>query len=153
MTVTISCDQMGLALAIDEARKAQALGEVPVGAVLADADGQVIARAYNQPIHSHNASAHAEIEVLKKAGQIVGNYRLPKTTLYVTLEPCAMCAGAMIHARIARVVFGAKDFRAGACGTIFNLHDNAALNHRFIADFIECPGYISMLKAFFKARR
>ncbi len=146
-------DNHFLNLAIEEAKKAAALGEVPVGAVLVAADGQLIASAHNVPISSHNATAHAEIEVLKKAGQKMNNYRLPDTTLYVTLEPCPMCAGALVHARIKRVVFAAKDFRSGACGTVLDLHQHPALNHRFAADFIENSEYIALLKAFFKARR
>lgn len=146
-------DNHFLNLAIEEAKTAEQLGEVPVGAVLVSEAGEIIARAHNQPISTHNATAHAEIEVLKKAGQAMQNYRLPNTTLYVTLEPCLMCTGALIHARIGRVVFGAKDFRAGACGTVFTLHDNEALNHRFQADFIENADYIVLLKRFFKERR
>ncbi len=146
-------DNHFLALAIDEAKKAEVLGEVPVGAVLVDASGTVLARAHNLPICTHNATAHAEIEVLKRAGQVRENYRLPDTTLYVTLEPCPMCAGALVHARVGRVVFGARDFRTGACGTVFDLHDNEALNHRFCADFMENVEYIALLKAFFRARR
>ncbi len=146
-------DNHFLNLAIEEAKKAAALGEVPVGAVLVAADGQLIASAHNVPINNHNATAHAEIEVLKQAGQKMNNYRLPDTTLYVTLEPCPMCAGALVHARVKRVVFAAKDFRSGACGTVLDLHQHPALNHRFAADFIENSEYIALLKAFFKARR
>lgn len=146
-------DHHFLDLAIQEAQKAEALGEVPVGAVLVDAHGAVLASAHNRPINTHNATAHAEIEVLKKAGQAVQNYRLPDTTLYVTLEPCPMCAGAIVHARVARVVFAAKDLRTGACGTVFDLHNSEALNHRFQADFIENSDYIALLKAFFRSRR
>ncbi len=139
--------------AIAEAKKAEAFGEVPVGAVLVDDNGDVLAKAYNQTISTHNATAHAEIEVLKKAGKTVGNYRLPNTTLYVTLEPCPMCAGAIVHARVGRVVFAAKDWRTGACGSVFSLHDSAALNHRFQADFIERQDYIHLLTSFFKKKR
>lgn len=146
-------DSHWLALAIAEADKAEALGEVPVGAVLVSDQGILIASAHNRPISTHNASAHAEIEVLKKAGQALGNYRLPNTTLYVTLEPCPMCAGALVHARVARVVFAAQDFRTGACGTVMSLHDSEALNHRFQADFQENSDYIAQLRAFFRARR
>ncbi len=151
--MTLSSDNQWLDLAVEQAKQAQALGEVPVGAVLVDAQGEFIAKAHNQPITTHNAAAHAEIEVLKKAGQVMQNYRLPNSTLYVTLEPCPMCAGAMIHARVSRVVFAAKDFRTGACGTIFSLHNHQALNHRFDSEFIERQDYIELLKAFFQARR
>ncbi len=146
-------DNDWLNIAIEEALKAEALDEVPVGAVLISDDGQMIAKAHNQPITTDNPTAHAEIEVLRKAGQQVGNYRLPNTTLYVTLEPCPMCAGAIIHARVGRVVFAAKDLRTGACGTVFNLHHRQELNHRFQADFVERPDYIDLLKSFFKKRR
>lgn len=142
-----------MAMAIREAEKAEMLGEVPVGAVLVSADNAFIAAAHNRPISDHNATAHAEIEVLKRAGQIVGNYRLPNTTLYVTLEPCPMCTGALVHARVARVVFAARDFRTGSCGTVLSLHDHDALNHRFQTDFIENVEYIAMLKSFFRTRR
>lgn len=146
-------DNYFINLAIIEAKKAEKYGEVPVGAVLVDENQQIIASAYNQPIATHNPTAHAEIEVLKKAGMVKKNYRLPNTTLYVTLEPCPMCAGAIIHARVERVVFCAKDFRTGACGTNFNIHNSEHLNHNFQADFIENSEYISVLKNFFKQRR
>ncbi len=146
-------DNHWLALAIAEAEKAHALGEVPVGAVLVSAENTLIASAHNQPISTCNATAHAEIEVLKQSGQVLGNYRLPNTTLYVTLEPCPMCAGAIIHARVARVVFAARDFRTGACGSVFKLHDSDRLNHRFQVNFIEHADYIARLRAFFRARR
>lgn len=151
--MTTTDDYHFLDLAIQAAQKAETLGEVPVGAVLVDAHHKVLATAHNQPISTHNASAHAEIEALKQAGAVSQNYRLPDTTLYVTLEPCPMCAGAIVHARIARVVFAARDFRTGACGTVFSLHNDDALNHRFQADFIEQAHYITQLKAFFRSRR
>lgn len=153
MTTRAAIDQYWLDKAIAAAKQAEAEGEVPVGAVLVDADNQLIATAHNQPIQTHNATAHAEIEVLKKAGQAQQNYRLPDTTLYVTLEPCPMCAGAIVHARVGRVVFAAKDFRTGACGTVFDLHNSGKLNHQFAAEFIEREDYIQQLKAFFKGRR
>ncbi len=134
-------DNYFINLAIIEAKKAEKYGEVPVGAVLVDENQQIIASAYNQPIATHNPTAHAEIEVLKKAGMVKKNYR------------CPMCAGAIIHARVERVVFCAKDFRTGACGTNFNIHNSEHLNHNFQADFIENSEYISVLKNFFKQRR
>jgi len=146
-------DHYWLDCAILEATKAQNLGEVPVGAVLVDDEQQLIARAFNTPIKHHNASAHAEIEVIKAAGHIRKNYRLPNTTLYVTLEPCVMCAGAIIQARIKRVVFAAYDLRAGACGSVFDLSNHPSLNHRFDIDFIERPDYIEQFKHFFRSRR
>ena len=129
------------------------LGEVPVGAVVV-LDGEVIGEGYNAPISSHDPSAHAEIQAMRAAAQCVGNYRLVGASLYVTLEPCTMCAGAMMHARIARVVFGAADPKTGACGSVVNLFAEQQLNHH--ADVVggvlveECG---ALLKNFFKARR
>ena len=113
-----------LALAAD-ARQA---GEVPVGAVVVH-EGQIIGRGFNAPISLHDPSAHAEIQALRAAAKALGNYRLAGCTLYVTLEPCAMCAGAIQHARIARVVFGASDLKTGACGSVINLFAEPLLNH------------------------
>ena len=107
---------------------AQARGEVPVGAVVVSA-GAIIGRGYNQPVSSHDPSAHAEIVALRDAAARIGNYRLVDCELYVTLEPCAMCAGAIMHARIARLVFGAADPKTGACGSVVNLFAEAKLNH------------------------
>ena len=114
--------------AIAEARRAEALGEVPVGAVVVK-DGVVIATGYNHPIGLHDPTAHAEIMALRAAARVLGNYRLPGCTLYVTLEPCAMCSGAMMHARLARVVYGASDPKTGACGSVLNLFGESMLNH------------------------
>jgi len=119
-------DYMRLALA--QAQEARAAGEVPVGAVVVK-DGEVIATGFNQPISRHDPTHHAEIAALRAAATAVGNYRLPGCTLYVTLEPCVMCAGAMMHARIARVVFGARVPKTGACGSVLNLFANTQLNH------------------------
>ncbi|MEM5439884.1 tRNA adenosine(34) deaminase TadA [Paraburkholderia diazotrophica] len=117
---------MGLAqAAADEARAA---GEVPVGAVLVRGD-DVIAKGFNHPISGHDPSAHAEMAALRAAAQMLGNYRLPGCELYVTLEPCLMCAGAIMHARIARVVFGARDPKTGACGSVVDAFANPQLNH------------------------
>lgn len=115
-------------LALLEAEKARAVGEVPVGAVIVR-DDQVIARGYNQPISGHDPTAHAEIMALREAGQALGNYRLPECDLYVTLEPCAMCVGAMMHARIRRVVFGAYNPKTGACDSVIDLFEEKTLNH------------------------
>ena len=140
-------------LAILQARNAWALGEVPVGAVVVT-DGEVIAAGFNQPIGRHDPTAHAEIMALRAAAAVLGNYRLPGCELYVTLEPCVMCAGAMMHARLARVVFGAPDPKTGACGSIVNLFEQEKLNHHteitggVLAD--ECG---ALLKAFFAERR
>lgn len=118
---------MGLALA--QAALAAEAGEVPVGAVLVK-DGQVIASGFNLPIASHDPTAHAEMRTLRSAAQLLENYRLPGCELFVTLEPCAMCAGAMLHARLARVVFGATDPKTGVAGSVFNLFDQPQLNHQ-----------------------
>lgn len=139
--------------ALSQAHNAWALGEVPVGAVVVK-DGEVIATGFNQPIGTHDPTAHAEIMALRAASAILGNYRLPGCELYVTLEPCVMCAGAMMHARLARVVFGAHDPKTGACGSIVNLFEQEKLNHHaevvggVMAD--ECS---ALLKAFFAERR
>jgi tRNA(adenine34) deaminase len=139
--------------ALELARRAAAAGEVPVGAVVAK-DGQIISEGWNQPISTHDPSAHAEMLALRAAAAKLQNYRLGGTTLYVTLEPCAMCAAAIVHARVARVVFGAWDARAGAAGSAFNLLNTPAHNHRVdafggvLTD--ECG---ALLKEFFAARR
>ena len=140
--------------ALDLARRAEEEGEVPVGAVLVK-DGQIIGEGWNRPINAHDPTAHAEIQALRAAAQNLGNYRLPDTTLYVSLEPCPMCAGAIVHARVRRVVFAAYDPRSGAAGSVFDLlPSDARFNHR-----TECEGGVEaeassqMLKAFFRARR
>ncbi len=139
--------------ALTLAREAEQAGEVPVGAVLV-LDGQIVASARNSPIEARDPTAHAEILVLRAAGQAVGNYRLPGATLYVTLEPCSMCAGAMVHARIERLVYGAPDPRAGAAGTVFDLLQSPELNHR-----VQVTGGVlesesrDLLQQFFRARR
>ena len=122
-------DEQFMARALELAAKAEARGEVPVGAVLVSA-GQIIAEAHNCPIGQHDPTAHAEIQVLRAAGRALENYRLDDTTLYVTMEPCPMCAGAMIHARVSRLVCGAPDFRIGAAGTVFDILGDPAVNHR-----------------------
>lgn len=146
-------DQYFLQLAIANAEKAKAIGEVPVGAVIVNAAGEVLAQAHNTPITAQDACGHAEINAIRLACLRCENYRLPDCTLYVSLEPCVMCTGALVHARIARVVFAARDYRAGACGTVFALHDSPCLNHRLRADFYEDADYIADFRAFFKARR
>jgi len=145
-------DFMRLALAL--ARAAEAAGEVPVGAVVVDAAGQCIGRGYNRPIGACDPTAHAEIVALREAAARAGNYRLPGTTLYVTLEPCAMCAGAIIHARVARVVYGAADPKGGAAGSVFDILPGERLNHRVELHggvlSKECAG---LLQDFFRRRR
>lgn len=139
--------------ALGLARKAESLGEVPVGAVIVK-DDELIAEGWNHPIENHDPSSHAEIEVLRAAGKKLSNYRLPGTTLYVTLEPCVMCVGAMIHARVSRVVFGAPDPKTGALGGSVDLLKTTQPNHLFsVSSGVleeECG---SLLKSFFKARR
>ena len=117
-------------LALEEARTAETLGEVPVGAVIVDAAGNIIGRGFNRPISSSDPTAHAEIVAMREAARSTGNYRLTGLTLYCTMEPCAMCAGAMVHARIQRLVYGAADPRAGAAGSIFNVATDSRLNHQ-----------------------
>lgn len=135
------------------AEQAQDLDEVPVGAVLVR-DGELIGSGFNQPISNHDPSAHAEIQALRSACSAEQNYRLPDSTLYVTLEPCAMCAGALIHARIERVVIAAREPRAGAAGSIFNVLDNTKLNHqcRVEIGLLEQQSG-ELLRGFFRARR
>jgi tRNA(adenine34) deaminase len=139
--------------AISQAKNAWALGEVPVGAVVVKSD-EIIAAGFNQPVGTHDPTAHAEIVALRSAASILGNYRLSGCELYVTLEPCAMCAGAMLHARLARVVFGASDSKTGACGSIVNLFAQTMLNHQteLIGGVmaLECG---ALLKDFFAMRR
>ena len=139
--------------ALDLARQAAALDEVPVGAVVV-VDGQIVGQGFNQPISRHDPTAHAEIMALRDAAQRIGNYRLPGSTLYVTLEPCVMCSGAIMHARVARVVYGARDPKTGAAGSVIDLYSEDRLNHHaeieggILAE--ECGG---LLSAFFAARR
>lgn len=139
--------------ALSHAHNAWALGEVPVGAVVVK-EGQVIATGFNQPIGTHDPTAHAEIMALRAAANILGNYRLPGCELYVTLEPCAMCAGAMMHARLARVIFGAADPKTGACGSVVNLFEQKKLNHHTaVAGGVLAQECGALLKEFFVSRR
>ena len=142
---------MGLALA--EAQKAQAAGEVPVGAVILS-EGNVIGKGFNRPISSNDPTAHAEIVALRDAAQRQQNYRLSNATLYCTVEPCMMCAGAIIHARIARVVFGTPDPKAGAAGSIYSVLTDPRLNHRVeVLSGIREDECAALLRQFFSARR
>ena len=146
-------DEHFMQLALDLAKQAAVNGEVPVGAIVVK-DGVVIGRGANMPIGQHDPTAHAEIIAMRQAAQHLGNYRLVDCTLFVTLEPCAMCSGAMQHARIARLVFGANDAKTGACGSVINLMAEPKLNHHceviggVLAE--ECG---AVLSAFFKQRR
>ncbi len=140
-------------LALDQAQAAAAAGEVPVGAVLVK-DGHVIATGRNAPIGKHDPTAHAEIVALRAAAQALGNYRLDGCELFVTLEPCAMCSGAMLHARLARVVFGAADPKTGAAGSVVNLFADTQLNHQTqVQGGVESEGCSAILQAFFQTRR
>lgn len=146
-------DEHWMQVAMLMAEKAEAEGEVPVGAVLVK-DGQQIATGYNLSISQHDPSAHAEILCLRQAGRWVENYRLLDATLYVTLEPCAMCAGAMVHSRIARVVFGARDEKTGAAGTVLNLLQHPAFNHQVeVTSGVLAEACGAQLSRFFKRRR
>jgi tRNA(adenine34) deaminase len=135
------------------AQRAAELGEVPVGAVLVK-DGEVVAEGWNQPIASHDPSAHAEMVALREASHALKNYRLPGLTLYVTLEPCVMCAGAILHARLDRLVYGADDPKAGAVRSVYDVISNPKLNHR-----LDWTGGVlaekcgAVLQEFFRARR
>lgn len=146
-------DAFYMQLAIVAATKARELGEVPVGAVVVK-DGEVIATGYNQPIGNHDPTAHAEIAALRAAAKVLGNYRLPGCELFVTLEPCVMCAGAMMHARLARVVYGASDPKTGACGSIVNLFAEDKLNHHTeVFGGVMAQECGTLLKSFFAERR
>ena len=146
-------DEKWMALAIKQAVQAGTEGEVPVGAVIVK-NGQLIAQAHNQPISTNDATAHAEIQLLRAAGNHQKNYRLIDTTIYVTLEPCAMCLGAMMHARIARIVFGASDPKTGVCGSRADLTTESFFNHE-----MEIRGGVlekeckELIQSFFKSRR
>jgi tRNA(adenine34) deaminase len=139
--------------ALNQAKVAAAAGEVPVGAVLVR-DGQVISSGFNQPISNSDPSAHAEMMALRSAAQDASNYRLPGTTLYVTLEPCTMCAGAMLHARVERVVFGAADPKTGAAGSVLNVFSEKQINHQTqVEGGIMSEECGQILRDFFKERR
>ncbi len=141
-------------MALDRAAAAAGGGEVPVGAVLLDAGGRVLAAAHNAPIQEHDPSAHAEIRVLRQAARRVENYRLPGSTLYVTLEPCVMCVGAILHARVGRLVYGAADPKAGAVESLFRLLEDTRFNHRVMVrgGVLAAPS-ATLLREFFRARR
>jgi tRNA(adenine34) deaminase len=140
-------------LALDLAAQAAAAGEVPVGAVVVQS-GIVVGRGYNQPISGTDPSAHAEIMALRDAGRTLGNYRLPGCDLYVTLEPCVMCSGAIMHARIRRVVFAAGDPKTGACGSVIDLFAEPRLNHHAaVTGGVMAEEAVALLQKFFAERR
>ena len=139
--------------ALEQASKAGLAGEVPVGAVVVS-NGAIIGTGFNAPIGLHDPSAHAEMQALRAAGKALGNYRLPGCELYVTLEPCAMCVGAMLHARIARLVYGAADPKTGACGSVIDLFGEAKLNHHAtLTSGVMATECGALLRDFFAARR
>lgn len=141
-------------MALDEARAAEAAGEVPVGAVVVSAAGEVLGRGNNRAVRDCDPTAHAEVVALRAAGRLLGNYRLLGTTLFCTLEPCAMCAGALMHARVARLVFAARDPKAGACGSVLGVLNHSALNHRVeVEEGVLGKECGAMLTEFFRERR
>jgi len=153
MRSSMATDEDFMRMALNLAREAAVAGEVPVGAIVVK-DGEVVGRGFNRPIGSCDPSAHAEVQAMRDAGYRLQNYRLPGCTLYVTLEPCAMCVGAILHARIAQVVFGASDPKTGACGSVIDLPGETRLNHHAVFRGgtldTECG---ELLKIFFAERR
>ncbi len=151
--MTVMSDEALMREAIALGRVAAEHGEVPVGAVVV-LDGEIIGRGYNKPIADHDPSAHAEIQALRNAAHHLGNYRLPGCELFVSLEPCAMCAGAIQHARLSRVVFGAPDYKTGACGSVVDLFANEKLNHHAsVTGGVLAQECASLLQTFFADRR
>jgi tRNA(adenine34) deaminase len=146
-------DERFMARALEQARLAQAAGEVPVGAIVVLND-EVIATGINSPISSNDPTAHAEIQALKRAAHTLKNYRLNGCSLYVTLEPCVMCAGAIMHARISRLVFGAPDLKTGACGSVVDLFSDTRLNHHTeVVGAVAAAESAALLSEFFRERR
>jgi len=153
LAADLALDARFMRIALAQAELARAQGEVPVGAVVVK-DGEVVAVGYNQPIGRHDPTAHAEVMALRAAGEKLGNYRLPGCELYVTLEPCAMCSGAMMHARLSRVVYAASDPKTGVCGSVLDLFAHAVLNHHTeVVGGVLAEEASAMLKGFFAERR
>ena len=149
----MNIDEKWMKIAMDEANLAMNEEEIPVGAVLIQ-NNKLIARSHNQPIKNNDPTAHAEIQLLRKAGEQQKNYRLIGSTIYVTLEPCTMCFGAMVHARIERIVFGASDFKTGVCGSCMNLNKENFFNHKIsITGGVLEEESSELLRLFFKSRR
>ncbi len=147
-------DEEFMRRALSLAEKAALSGEVPVGAVLVSAEGKILAEAFNRPISLCDPTAHAEIIALREGARQLKNYRLLGTTLYVTLEPCPMCAGALVYARVKRLVFGAFDPKAGACGSVYNIVNDERLNHRLeVTGGVLAEEAVALLKNFFKEKR
>jgi tRNA(adenine34) deaminase len=147
-------DEFYMMLALDEAQKAEEIDEVPVGAVIVDQDDQVIGQGFNRPISTNDPTSHAEINALRMASKRLNNYRLPQATLYVTIEPCIMCMGAIIHARIKRVVFGASDPKWGAVLSLYNMAADHRLNHHPLIESGVCEDKTrQIIKSFFMKKR
>lgn len=141
-------------LALTQAQRAYDLGEVPVGAVIVDQNNQFVASGFNQTIRFNDPTAHAEIVALRQAAQVLNNYRLPNLRLYVTLEPCTMCIGALLHARIGQIIYGAADPKTGACGSVLALHAQTALNHQTtVSSGVLAQACSRILRQFFRERR
>jgi tRNA(adenine34) deaminase len=150
----LECDDFFMGLAIEEAEKAYSRAEVPVGAVVVGADGEILAKAHNMSVISNDPTAHAEILAIRGASTRVGNYRLSGSIVYVTLEPCAMCVGAMLHARVRRLVFGARDPRSGAAGSVLDLTRVCCFNHQIdVTAGVAAESCARILRSFFKERR
>lgn len=153
MNETLVADEVFMGRALDLAARAWDEGEVPVGAVVV-LDGEIVGEGWNRPIGSHDPTAHAEIQALRAAGIAVGNYRLVDCELYVTLEPCVMCSGAIMHARVKRVIFGARDAKTGACGSVVDLFAEGRLNHHAqVTPLVRHEECVALLKRFFRERR
>lgn len=151
--VSMKTDEDWMLYAMSLAAKAEAVGEIPVGAVVV-IDHEIVGEGWNQSIMQHDPSAHAEMLAVRAAGARIGNYRMLDATLYVTLEPCAMCAGLLVHARVKRVVFGATDLKTGACGSVMDLARHPTLNHQLQVDGgVLAEQCSQQLSAFFKRRR
>lgn len=146
-------DQFFMGFALAEARQARDAGEVPIGAVVIF-ENQIVGSGHNQPIGLHDPTAHAEILAIRQAAERIGNYRLTDASLYVTIEPCAMCAGAMVNARIKRLVYGATEIRAGAVDSVFQICNNSSLNHQVeVTSGVKAEECRQIMQAFFKERR
>jgi tRNA(adenine34) deaminase len=153
MNDELRADELWMEEALREGQRAQAAGEVPVGAVVVY-QGRVVGRGSNRPISSNDPTAHAEIIALREAGQSLGNYRLSDCELFVTVEPCAMCAGAIVHARIERLVYGTPDLKAGAIESVMKVLGNAALNHRVeVTKGVLAGRCMEQVQAFFREKR
>jgi tRNA(adenine34) deaminase len=154
MKIMADTHEYFMELALNEAKKAGQIGEVPVGAILVSENGEILSAAHNQTIKRTDPTAHAEIVALREAALEIKNYRLLNTTLYVTVEPCIMCMGAIVHARISRVVYGAPDAKWGAAGSLYNYAEDNRLNHRveIIAD-VNAEACRRLIQDFFRAKR